>query len=202
MERMNSSYKRIRIFGLIIFFFLCLAPETLKAERTLHTRTISVSDAINKKDVLKSPLFRAFQGLKPENVIRTYEKGAARGDTWLRDEGKPYSSFKQFFVRILYWFTMLKEGPDSAMSVLAPFFLFFFLISVLPFGFKALFVPPDMENPRRPENDKIKRRWFRRKRTSQSDEELSDDEFDDEDQDDDEAADDMDEEECDEEDRS
>ena len=143
---------------------LCLIPISLKAEQTLTTRKMSVSQAVDKNDLYKSPVLRAFQGLNPEKIIQTYKDGAAKGDKWLKDEGKPYTSFKQFFVRILYWFTMMKEGPDATMSVLAPFFLLFFLVSVLPFAFKALFVPPDMENPQRPENDNIKRRWFRRKK--------------------------------------
>jgi len=163
MKREKIDYKRVLILGSFIFMLLCLVSIPLKAEQTLNTRKMSVSQAVNNNDLFKSPVLRAFQGLSPQKIIQTYKDGAAKGDKWLKDEGKPYTSFKQFFVRILYWFTMMKEGPDATMSVLAPFFLLFFLVSILPFAFKALFVPPNMENPQRPENDTIKRRWFRRK---------------------------------------
>lgn len=183
MKRVNLTFKRIIISGLFVFLFiLCLVPDPLKAQQTLHTREMSVSQAVNKKDFFKSPVLRAFKGLKPEEVIRIYKAGAAQGDKWLKDEGKPYSSFKQFFVRILYWFTMMKEGPDATMSVLAPFFLLFFLVSVLPFAFKALFVPPNMENPRRPDNDNIKHRWFRRRKKKQLNEVDEDDNYEEEDE--------------------
>jgi hypothetical protein len=176
MKRMIGKRKRIMYSGLILLLYLCFFPLLLKAELTLNTRQMSVSQTINTNDLFKSPALKAFQGLSPEKIIQTYKDGAAKGDKWLKDEGKPYTSFKQFFVRILYWFTMMKEGPDATMSVLAPFFLLFFLVSILPFAFKALFVPPNMENPQRPENDTIKRRWFRRRKKKPSKDENEEEE--------------------------
>jgi|GEM_PF-6446205 len=184
MKWMIVKRKHIMHLGLILLLYLCFFPPLLKAELTLNTRQVPVSDAIKKANPFKSPVFKAFNGLSPENVIQTWQEGAAKGDKWLKDEGKPYSSFKQFLVRIVYWLSMTKDGPDAAMSVMAPFFLLIFIVSVFPFAFKALFVPPDMENPQRPENDSIKRRWFWRRRKSQPEENEEEDSFEEEDSDD------------------
>ncbi|BFN36303.1 hypothetical protein FMIA91_01820 [Fidelibacter multiformis] len=146
--------------------FLSVLPCHLWADITIDSRTGDVKEVLKFENPEKSPLLKSFKGLSIEKVREAYQESGPRTQAWLKEEKVSYSSFVEFLLRIVMLFKMTADSPEKAMAILLPLFAFFFIISVIPFTYTALFVPPDMENPEKPENDTITRRWFGRRKKS------------------------------------
>ncbi len=185
------ALSHIILFTLIICLVVVgVVPQQLKAELQLETRLVSIENAVNRHNPEKSLLFGAYRGLSIEKIRSAYRESGPRTDAWLKEEGVSYSPFVESLLRVVMLFKMTADSPEKAMSILAPIFGLVFLINVIPFTFKALFIPPDMENPQKPENDTIIRRWFgRRKKTEEKpDNEAKDDDLSNSDGEDDEET--------------
>ncbi|MGC9512541.1 MAG: hypothetical protein ACP5D8_02805 [Fidelibacterota bacterium] len=133
---------------------------------TIDSRSGNINEVLKFENSEKSPLLKSFKGLSIEKVREAYQESGPRTQAWLKEEKVSYSSFVEFLLRIVMLFKMTADSPEKAMAILLPLFGVFFIISVIPFTYTALFVPPDMENPEKPENDTITRRWFGRRKKS------------------------------------
>jgi len=163
----NFHWSRLQVFPVFfLMLFLSVLPCHLWADITIDSRTGDVKEVLKFENPEKSPLLKSFKGLSFEKVREAYQESGPRTQAWLKEEKVSYSSFVEFLLRIVMLFKMTADSPEKAMAILLPLFAFFFIISVIPFTYTALFVPPDMENPEKPENDTITRRWFGRRKKS------------------------------------
>ncbi len=189
MKRIHWNKGRYHIVFILIFL-LCFLPDRLPAETALNTRTESIEQALDLNNPEKSSLLKAFQGLSIQKVKEAYRESGPRTVAWLKEEKVSYSPFVESLLRVVMLFKMTADSPEKAMAILLPIFGLFFIISVIPFTYTALFVPPDMKNPQKPENDTITRRWFghRKKSIEKPDNEAEDDDLSDSDVEEDEEA--------------
>lgn len=186
----NFRWNRSQVFTVFfLMLFLCFLPVQLLADLTIDSRTDDVKKVLIFENPEASSLFRAFQGLSIQKIREAYQESGPRTQAWLKEENVSYSSFVEFLLRIVMLFKMTADSPEKAMAILLPIFTVFFIISVIPFTYTALFVPPDMENPEKPENDTITRRWFGRgkKSRNKTDSQISEKDFPDSEEEDDEA---------------
>ncbi|HAE88228.1 TPA: hypothetical protein DCG86_09445 [Candidatus Marinimicrobia bacterium] len=200
----NFLGNRSQVFSIFfLMLFLCFLPCQLLAAVTIDSRTDDVKEVLKFENPGKSPLLKGFKGFSIEKVREAYQESRPRTQAWLKEENVSYSSFVEFLLRVVMLFKMTADSPEKAMAILLPIFAVFFIISVIPFTYTALFVPPDMENPQKPENDTINRLWFGRGKKSPKkegnqvrEEDLPDSEEDVEEEDEENSEDEMEEEEA------
>lgn len=148
------AMKNYILLFLLVFMTFAVFGQKKKSQKVLpqKTRNYSLTEAVSKDSLRKSPLLVAIQGLKLKAIKMAYKQNRLAVDSILKADSLEPTTWRLYTYQAAQVFVQAKKGPAIAMALYMPPFLLLFLLFVLPLLLKTFFTRPSLADATKPEN--------------------------------------------------
>lgn len=145
-----------KLLPLFVLLFLvqtawCSTDTTISQART--TRHLRLEEVLQKEPGKTHPFFVAFEGLGVGKTRAAYYLNAVVADSLIVSDKLTPNFWRRLGYQSVNVLKLSGRSPQLGMALLSPIFIIAFLIFSLPFLFKLVILPPDINPVARPGND-------------------------------------------------
>jgi hypothetical protein len=143
--------------GLFFSFsvFTQISDTTLRTE-PVNTRNLTIKEAVNVdslESILKSSLLKSFKGIGIDDIKEVYSLNRQSVDSLLEADSLNPNFWRVYGYQAAHLIVKSNESPKTAMSVFLPLFIIIFLLVVVIYTIKTIFIRPYVADVTKPEND-------------------------------------------------